>query len=309
MRVSLGNALVKEGSGDIRNQVRSLLVAAGVGNRLPTPKDDVVQCARLVQVGQLDLSDYEESWIEKGITFFKDMLSKVKGLIDFRERIIYVNPEIHLAQQTFVTYHEVTHKILPWHEGLYNPHLDDEYSIDPRIASGLEQEANIGASLIQFQIDRFARDLRDLSLGLASAKHLADLYGTSLHSSFRKYVEDNNRACALLVLKESKMASADNEPILRLWYPLQSQKFTAEFGLIDWEKFYCKGNLIYDIAFADTSEIIKEADQKLRDLQGSERICRIEVFHNTFNYFVFIYPIPGSPLRTKLVIVHTNKTP
>lgn len=304
MRISLGSPIVRQSSEDIKKQIKRLLLASGVGDKLPTPKDDIVAFAKLVKVGQLDLSEYEEGWLRKGINLVKIAFSKIKGLIDFQEKVIYVSPEIHPAQQSFVTFHEVTHRVLPWHEGLYNPHLDDDYSIDPRLASGLEQEANIGASLILFQIDRFAKDLKELPLGLGSAKHLADLYGTSLHSTFRKYVEDNHRPCALLILEEIINGIPDNQRILRLWYPLQSPKFTEEFGLIDWEKFYYKGHPVYETVLTNSFELIKSGETTFRDLRGFDRRCRIEAFDNTFNHFVLVYPAQPLSSKTKIIVAH-----
>ncbi len=303
MKISRIGTFARESSVEIEHHVKRLLLAAGVGEKLPTPKDDVVKCAELVEIGQLDLSLYEEGWLKKGVKHLLSALSKVRGLIDFREEILYVSRDIHPAQQVFVTYHEVTHRILPWHEGLYNPHLDDEYSIDPKLASGLEQEANIGASLIQFQIDRFARELKDLPMGLLSAKYLADRYATSLHSTFRKYVVDNNRACAMMVLKEVIMPIPEQQRLLQLWYPLQSTEFTNEFGFVDWGKFYCEGDVIYDTVFSSSLDLVKTEEIQLTDLRGVERKCRIEVFNNKFNYFVLIYPLSTSFSKPRLILV------
>lgn len=241
--------------------------------------------------------------MKKGANFFRSALAKIKGLIDFKEKIIYVNPEIHPAQKTFVTFHEVTHRALPWHEILYNPHLDTDYSIDPRVATGLEAEANFGASLIQFQIDRFAKELKDLPTGLASAKYLADRFKTSLHSTFRKYIEDNDRSCALLVLEGLIDEISDCQPVLQLWYPLQSQEFTIEFGILDWEKFYYPGHPIYDTVFSNALTLVNEGEIVLKDLRGFDKKCRIETFYNTFNYFVLIHPIPRQPSKKKIIIL------
>ena len=295
--------LLQESSEEINKLAKHLLSAAGVKNRLPTPKEDIVATAKLIEIGAIDLSDYEEGWLKKGANFLKSAFSKVKGLLDFKEKIIYVNPDIHYSQKTFVTYHEVTHRILPWHEVLYNPHLDTDYSIDLRVATGLEAEANFGASLIQFQIDRFAKELSDLPLGLGSAIHLAERYETSLHSTFRKYVEDNNRSCALLILEALVYGTSDNQPTLQLWYPLQSEEFTTEFGMQDWEKFYCPGHPIYDTVFSNSLKLVNEGEIILKDLRGFTKKCKIETFYNTFNYFVLIYPAPRLSSKKKIIIL------
>lgn len=304
MKRSVRNTLLQQSSEEIKKQVRHLLSAAGVKNKLPTPKEDIVTCAKLVEIGEIELSKYEEGWLKKGSDLLRGALSKIKGLLDFKEKIIYANPTIHHSQKTFVTYHEVTHRILPWHEVLYNPHIDTDYSIDPRIATGLETEANLGASLIQFQIDRFAKELKDLPLGLGSAVHLAERYETSLHSTFRKYVEDSQRSCALLVLEVLINGTSDNQKVLQLWYLVQSHRFTLKFGMLDWEKLYYPGHPIYDTVLSDSLEPVKTGEMVLKDLSGFKRKSRIEAFYNTFNHFVLIYPVARLPSRKKIIITN-----
>lgn len=304
MKRSTKNTLLEQSSEEIKKQVRHLLLAAEVKDKLPTPKEDIVACAKLAEVGEIELSRYGEGWLKKGGDLLKSALSKIKGLLDFREKIIYANPTIHHSQKTFVTYHEVTHRILPWHEVLYNPHIDTDYSIDPRIATGLEIEANLGASLIQFQIDRFAKELKALPLGLGSAMHLAKRYETSLHSTFRKYVEDSQRSCALLVLEVLINGTFDNQKVLQLWYLVQSHRFTLKFGMLDWEKLYYPGHPIYDTVLSDSLEPVKTGEMVLKDLSGFKRKSRIEAFYNTFNHFVLIYPVARLPSKKKIIITN-----
>lgn len=306
MRPLTKHPFVDESSPKIKEQVRRLFSAAGVKDKLPTPKEDIIATAKLVEIGALDLADYEERWFGKGLTMLKQAFSKVRGLLDFKENVMHVSPEIHHAQRTFIAYHEVTHRVLSWHEGLYNPHLDTEYSIDRWVATGLDAEANLGASLIQFQIDRFTKELKDLPLGLSSAKYLADRFQTSLHSTFRKYVEDNNQPCALLVLEELSGLIPSGEPILQLWYPLQSIKFTNDFGVKDWDKFYYPGHPIYDIAFSTPSGGFRNGEMQSDDVSGVNRRLRVEEFYNTFNHFVLIYPSGiTSSTRKRIVIANS----
>lgn len=302
MKVSLKNPFLPKSSQEVKKQVKYLLSAAGVNEQLPTPKEDIIACAKLVEIGKLDLPNYEERWFKKGANFLKNALSKIKGLLDFKEEIIYINPKIHHSQKTFVTYHEVTHRILRWHKGLYNPHIDDDYSIDPRVAIGLEAEANLGASLIQFQIDRFAKELKDYPLGFASAIILAKKYETSLHSTFRKYVEDNHKPSALLILEVPINNKPENPQFLQLWYSLQSRKFTKEFGIVDWEKFYYPKHFIYDTIFSNSSKKVRSAEITLKNSSGFKKKCKLEAFFNKFNYFVLIYPVSRLRSRKKIII-------
>ena len=299
MKIISSNHHIEESKQDISKQVEILLDKAGVGDKLPTPREDIIEAAKLIELNDSELPNYNKSIFKKGSALLKKALSKFAALLDFREKIIYVNPEIHPSKHTFATYHEVSHKIFPWHEGLFDPHLDDYYSIDPTIAKGLEQEANIGSSLIIFQLDRFSKDLKDLPIGLASAKLLADRYGSSLHSTFRKYIDDNHKSCVLLVLEEV----ISNERMLILKYPIQSTKFTDEFGEYDWQKYYLKGHPMFEVAFSNTLDVIQKGELDIFDNKGFKRKCIVEIFNNSYNRFALIFPKPKYKPRTKLVIV------
>ncbi len=288
---------------DIKKQVKHLMKAASVGDKLPTPKEDIVECSKLVEIEQLDLFDYKDDWKERGFKLIKRALSKIKGLIDFRHDIIYVDPNIHPAKRSFVTFHEVSHRILPWQKDLFCPHADTEYSLDPRIEQIFEVEANIGASLILFQLDRFKEELKDLQIGLGSAIKLAERFDASLHSTFRKYVEDNHQICALLILKSQNRNISDRQNFFNLWYYLQSKKFTKEYGVVDWPKFYHSGDPVYDTISKNSVKLIKCGEFTMTNLAGYKKRCRIEIYYNQFNHFVFIYPARRLRIRRKAIHV------
>lgn len=273
---------------DIQKHVKQLLLAADIKEELPTPIDRLISCANLVEAGAIDLSQYKEHWISKGSNLLKSAFKKIIGILDYRTNIIYTSPDIHPTKKIFLNCHEVTHKILPWHESLLNPHFDLYSSLDPTTASELEFEANIGASMFQFQIDRFDNDAKDYQLSLNSAIHLAKIYDTSLHSTFRQYVHGSKKPCALLVLK--KMENTNTETFLKLWYSIQSNNFIKKFGRIDWEKIYYKNNPIYDSIFSNSLETIKTGTMNLCYSVGGKTTFSFEVFSNGYNYFVLVFP-------------------
>jgi len=59
MRISTESSLTTKSTSEIKKQVKLLLKAAGVGDKLPVPKEDIVACSKLVEIGQLDLSKYD----------------------------------------------------------------------------------------------------------------------------------------------------------------------------------------------------------------------------------------------------------
>lgn len=305
MNIAYKIATQEENLTEIKTHVQRLLKAAGVGEKLPTPKEDIVECARLVVVGQLDLERYKERWPQKQRNAIKDLLgraiSKIKGLIHLKEDIIYVDPLLHPSSVPFVTFHEVTHKIIPSHSILSNPHLDNDFTLDPEFAKGLEIEANIGASLILFQLDRFAKEIRDVPIGLASAMHFAQRFGASFHSAFRHYVEVNHRSCSLLVLNAFDEDLDRDHFVLR--YSLSSKEFDQRFGVVDWGRYFVEGHPIYDTIISQQGEQIQKGTLKVIDRLGFKVQCTIEIFSNFYNYFVLCYPEDIIRKGRKLIVV------
>ena len=164
-------------------------------------------------------------------------------------------PTLHPSSVPFITYHEVAHKIIPHHSILTNPHLDDDLSLDPEFAKDLEIEANIGAALILFQVDRFAKEIRDVPLGWASAMYFAERYEASLHSAFRHFTEMNHCPCAMLVLYNQNKYF--DRLSFGLKYSICSKEFKDQFRTLDWGTFY-EGHPIYDTIVGQEGETIRK---------------------------------------------------
>lgn len=285
------------GVDEIKAHVSNLLNAAGVGNQLPTPKDDILKCAKLVEFGLLNLEEYKDTWSQNQWRSIRKVLAsgltKVKGFLHFESGLVYVDPQSHPAAVPFITYHEVIHKILPSHKILQNPHYDTQYTLDPKFAKGLEKEANIGAALILFQVDRFANEARQMSFGLESALSLAKQYGASCHASFRHYVETSSNPCALLILKTLK----DVEGGYELWYSVESNKFYGKFGSIEWPMFYTDGELFDFIS--ESSSVVSMNSIVLNDQYGFDVQCTLEAFKSPYNVFLLCYPTQRKAKRKR----------
>ncbi len=105
---------VPDSAHEVTEHIKMLLKAAGVGHQLPTPKSQILDCAQLVEAGELNLEEYKQTLSDKAHVFFR-AISKILGLLDFNQHIVYVNPGVPASRKNFVTYHEVSHRVLPWH--------------------------------------------------------------------------------------------------------------------------------------------------------------------------------------------------
>lgn len=286
MRQPPARIAIPESAADITREVKRLLRATGVGRQLPTPREEILKCARLIESGDLDLAEYEATLAEKALRLFYRTKSKVLGLLDRRSEIIYVDPLMHPSRRTFVTYHEVTHKILPWQRITVTE--DDSATLSAECDVIFEAEANYGAADILFQGDRFEEEARDYELSVGSALYLGTNYDASGHAALRRFAERNHRPCLLMVLTRTRREYEDGRNSYYVVYSIQSRSFTVDFGEPLNEVFLHPNSDLGRITNnGSDGEIV------LVDAKGFSQACTVEVFSNTFNTFLFIYPRHG----------------
>lgn len=283
---------------DVTRYAQAMLKRAGVGDRLPTPIDDVVACARLIVSEDLTLEVKNAGFLARSLGLVRSALAKVVGLVDLRENVMYVDPTKPRTKQGFVKLHECGHKVLPWQRDAYL-YLDDETTLDPDVHALFERQANQFAAEVMFQGDRFDRDLADLPLSMKSAQALAKRYGSSAHAGIRRYVERHPRACAVLVL-ERVPNPAPNGAVFRIKRVCQSVRFARRFSTLEWPEF-----LPLDAPYSDEllrgRRFFSSADT-LSDRKGQEVECTIDVFRTPYNVFVLVFPA-GERKRTRGRIV------
>jgi hypothetical protein len=263
-------------------EVRKLLRAAEVGRRLPTPKAQILLCASLVETGELNLEEYEKTLSEKASDYFYRAMKKVIGFLDRRTKVIYVDPQLHDLRKTFVTYHEVIHRIAPWQHIVRTQ--DDDFTLDPACEDLFEREANFGAAEILFQCERFEDQARDYDLSVASALHLATEYEASCHSSLRRFVERNHRPCLLLVLHPTRRVNANGHMSFFISHTIPSPPFTLQFGDPISQPFVNPDQELGRVLNGGGGEL------GFSDIKGLLRACNVELFTNQYAHFAMIYP-------------------
>ena len=275
-------------------EVRKLLRAAEVGSLVPTPKARILACARLVETGELDLAEYEQTLSEKASDCFYKAMKKVLGLLDRRTKRIYVDPQLHDSRKTFVTYHEVLHRIAPWQHIEYTE--DDELTLNLGCDAVFECEANYGAADILFQCDRFETEARDYELSVASALLLSGKYDASCHSSLRQFAERNHRPCLLLVLKPTTRANAGGGTSFFISHSIPSTSFTVQFG-----DPFDRPFINPDHELGKILNNGQHGEIALSDLKGFRRQCAVECFTNQYSTFTLIHPRDVAPSRRQVL--------
>lgn len=268
---------------EVTNEVKRLLRAAGVTDHLPTPKEEILACARLLERGELDLAEYEATLTEKTLRFFHRAVSKVLGLLDRRTNIIYVDPCINNSRKLFVTYHEVIHNVLPWQKITVTQ--DDQFTLSAECENLFEAEANYGAADILFQCGRFETEARDYDLSIESALYLSSRYESSCHAALRRFVERNHRPCLLMILTPTSRECTNGQTSYYVVYSIPSIPFTTEFGEPLNLRFVNPEHTLGEILNnSGHGEIV------LADIKDFRRTCVVQSFSNGFKTFVLIYP-------------------
>lgn len=268
--------------------------AAEVRDQLPTPRAQILACTRLIEMGDLNLEDYEESLTEKASGFFHKAMNKVLGFLDRRAKQLYVDPQLHDSRKLFVTYHEVIHHITPWQHFAYTE--DDHITLSRECSTLFESEANYGAADVLFQCERFETEARDFDISMPSALYLAQKYGASRQSSLRRFVERSNRPCLLLVLKATSRTHTDGSTSFFISYSIPSAAFALQFG-----EPFAQPYINPDHELGQILNNGFQGEIGLSDLKGFRRPCAVECFDNNYHVFVLIYPKGIAHSRRKVL--------
>jgi hypothetical protein len=284
---------------DIIQYSEAILDASDARDVFPTPIDRIVECADLVVSGEIHLEPKQHGFFTKSLKVLQSALQKAKGIIDLREKVIYLDPTSTDGKKAFVKCHEVGHKVIPW-QAKTLLYVDDEMTLDPEVKNRFEREANFFASEVLFQGDRFEREARDLPLEVKSAMYLAKRYGSSVHAALRRFVRTNHRSCALLVINYVDVKNRATTS-LTLRSSDCSSAFLKTGGPVDWPN-----NL--DLVCPATPDIRAGVRWGwgrwlLRTRDGRDCDCRYQLYTTSYNAFLLIYPTTTrTQTRTRIIL-------
>jgi hypothetical protein len=218
-----------DSAAEIARLTDGLLRRADAAGQWPTPVDAIVAATALSEPTESPLSASvlreAPKHLRKAIALLTS--SKVRALLDRRERAVYVDGSIgHEGRRSFLRLHEVTHDLLPWQQEL--AYADDDATLSRSIRMRFEREANQGAAELLFQGRRFAEMAGGFRVDMASVCQLADDVGASLQATLRRFCETHHAPVCGVVLDPSP---AGREPLrFRRREVSQSRAWTARFG-------------------------------------------------------------------------------
>jgi hypothetical protein len=287
-----------DSAAEVEHLVRNLLRQSKAWGRFPTPVDEIAVHSKLVIERRLDLRTADPGFVSKNFGFLSSALDKILGLIDFRQRTIYLDQTMPENRKNFVKLHEVGHGVIPW-QNLSLGYGDDEKTIAPDVAEQFEQEANFFASAALFQLELFDRELNKLPLAFGSVRALSQRFGASIHATARRYVERCPKRCALLVLEKPADGLERFQVGVRNCF--ESPGFLEDFGRLG-----IPG--VCDLRFGFVEDIRRRrrlhenGHMTLPTLHQPELELDYHFFNNGYHSFVLMFP-NGETIRSRVKIV------
>lgn len=213
---------------DLVDAVDNLLQTADVNGRLPTPVDDIIAAAELVEADDYVLSEQKIRSAPKALQrLLRSAGNKIRGVLDRRERVIHVADSVtNEARRNFIRLHETVHHVAPWQQELL--YGDTDRTLAPGINLRFEQEANQGAAELLFQLTLFERVARDFAVDITTPADLSERFGASLHATFRRWIETHEHALMGIVLTPQPLST---DPVrFKRFEQLESHAWRRHFG-------------------------------------------------------------------------------
>ncbi|MDX2189570.1 MAG: ImmA/IrrE family metallo-endopeptidase [Bacteroidota bacterium] len=271
---------------EIEKIALDILVCSSSLDVFPTPVDNIIQFTELTVKQESNLTEIDFNYSKHQSETLKSALSKIQGILDREEKLIYIDKSLKKEKKNFVKLHEVGHDVLPWQKSLHTILQDDENSLSEFANEEFEGEANYFASAVIFQLDRFNHELDKLDLSLNSAMKLSKFFGASVHSAIRRYIECSKNRCALLVLEN--VTRKGEPPFCYKRDYFQSPAFTDTFGTIPLPtQFGYKWNFTKDYYH---NKKIHDKGEITLPTENGDADFNYHFFNNTYNAFVFFFP-------------------
>lgn len=288
----------KKKATDIENIVFDTLSKSNSFGVFPTPVDKILTFADLKVNSGVDLSQIPKNFLAKSGLWLDRGIAKIRGALDRREKVIYLDLRQSDSKKRFVKLHEAGHELCSW-QGRLHDFLDTDETLDHDTKELFEAEANFFASASLFQLDVFNDRMAELPLELASVIQLSKTFGSSIHAALRRYVEKSFKRCALLVLTVDRPTMYGTSRLLIRNY-FQSSTFSEHFGTINWGSELDLDNQIFN-DFLSKRKFFKSEFTITTEVDSID--CQYHYFYNGYNIFVLMHP-KGEVIksRTKFIV-------
>ncbi|WP_170132478.1 ImmA/IrrE family metallo-endopeptidase [Acidiferrobacter thiooxydans] len=222
-----------------------------------------------------------------GITTIKSALGKVLGLFEANDRFVIIDRNAPKPRIPFIKLHEAGHGTMPHQSKLYRIMNDCEKTLESDIADLFEREANVFASEVLFQGERFSEEAHSQNFGIKVPMMLAKKYGGSNYATFRRYVMTNPHVCCVVVLEQPVYAQ-DGDFTADVRRVVMSKSFERIYD----GKVLCStvtnGHPLGPSIPLNGKRMSPNKEIVLMDRNRDKRICIAEAFNTTYQILVLI---------------------
>lgn len=152
----------------------------------------------------------------------------LKGVLLADRRRILLDKEVPKPKHRWNEAHEITHDLLPWHDGI--AHGDPETTLSPACHAQVEAEANYGAGRLLFLGKHFEEVLRSSPCDFSLVQELHGQFGNTMTTTLWRVVELSIDSSFGLVTRHPRSATGEVSEDIR--YFIRSPRFAAEFSKI-----------------------------------------------------------------------------
>jgi hypothetical protein len=288
----------------IHRAATDLLNKASAWDRLPTPVPDLLGAAKL-RVAPMSAFDprslirHAREFGERAASLIKSAIEKVRGIFDVQEDLIHIDDTVAESKQNFLKLHEAGHKHIPHQSRLFRWIQDCDKSLSPDVSDQFEREANIFASVVLFQDQRFAELAADSAFSIKVPLALSKKFGASAYASMREYVRRSERACAVIVLNPVEVC-----PVLGMRSGLRrvelSPLFQKRFGELKLPETIDRLSPLAEFIPLAGRRMSRPGTLRLEDKNGDVVEFIAEGFGTPFNSFILIHA--SAELRKPIVV-------
>jgi IrrE N-terminal-like domain len=292
----------------VQKQADRLLKEASAIGRFPTPIADLLATAKLTVVDDEELNESSlqhfmrkaRAGVKAGVEVIKSALSKVWGMLDPCDGLVVIDKNTPKLRVPFIKLHETGHNRLPHQQKMYRLMQDCEESIDPDITDLFEREANVFASEVFFQGEVFSNEAHGQSFSIKVPMGLADKFGASRYSAFRRYVTTNPHACCVVALEPPTTNLEDGARSAEVRRVVMSKSFEA---LYDGQVLCSKVTGAHPLVpVIPAKRMTFDREVVLKDRNGDERLCIAEALDTKHQVLVLIRDI-GPRTRAGIIVL------
>ena len=225
---------------------------------------------------------------------------KLVAVLFYDENRIVVSSDLPEIKRDFPSFHEVTHRVLPWHRPFF--YGGTAQTLEPDWQETLEAEANFGASALMFCGNLFTREALDTIPEWDSVAALKSRYGKSYLTTLRRYVEHSHSHPLAMLVSTPPWMDKPPDQRERWRHFVPSKMMASRFGSVAAD----------DLVRAVDANIERRAGGRVADFDycliddnGDAHEFRVESFFNSY-YVLSLFVALGRLTARRIVVAGSS---